>query len=572
MANVAAQAAFIKFAAVADHVSAAETADQVIALLSQYFVTLRDDQLLYAVRYFAGQILPLPERPTAPIGEVTLISAFTILTGAEPADLAQQQQQGDWSEVAASLLLRRTEPVLTLEDVAIALEQLTKTKGKRRLGWVIRLLDRATSLEAKYLTKLLLGNLQVDLAEQAVEASVAQSVECSLAQIQWVHMLLGDLGKTAILARHGQLEQARMQLFSPLKFMLADAVAEPLTVIQSWTDGFAIEPKYDGLRVQAHVAPADRSIDLQEETVVAGIRVALFSRSLVEITPQFPDLIAPLAALEPRALVSGESAGLILDGEIVAYQADQLLPLTSLQPRLDRPDSAAAMAAVSVAFIVYDLLYIDGRVLLNRPYQQRRAALESLVMESSKVQLAAADLAGDLERLTARLRSRSSQEGLMVKALQSLYRPGRHSQDWLKLKQIAATLDLVVTAVERAPESLSSDQPESLASLSVAVRTSASDPTLLPIGRVPADLAAAPLADLPAWFEQHILEEFAEGRVCLVEPQIVLEVAFARLCPSSRHRSGYWLEQPQILRIRHDKPVSEIDNLETLAKFGQEQP
>lgn len=574
MVNGAAPGAFIKFATVAEWVSKTAAEAQTVALLSQYFAQLRDDQLQHAVRYFAGQALSLRERPIPPIGEVTLLSAFSILTGAEPADLAVQfQQLGDLAEVAAQLMLRRSEPVLTLEDVAIALEQLAKTKGKRRLGWVVRLLERATAPEAKCLTQLILGSLQIDRAEQTVEAALAQMSNQPPDQIEWVHILLGDLGKTAVLARHGQLEQAQMQLFQPLKFMLASTVSEPLQLIQRWTEGFAVETKYDGLRVQAHIAPADRLIDLQTETVVAGIRVALFSRNLTEITPQFPDLIVPLAALEPRALVSGERAGLILDGEIVPCQADQLLPFAALQPRLDRPESTAAIAAVPVTFIAYDLLYKDGVILLNQPYHQRRAALETLALETlaietPRVQLATAQTLS-LEALTARLRARAAgDEGMMVKALQSRYRPGRHSTHWLKLKRAAVTLDVVVTAVEAIPAERAGSAaapPDSRFSFSIAVRASLGDPSLLGIGKVSTGLDAAQLTALADWVEQHTLEEFAEGRVCLVEPQIVLEVAFERLWPSAQSKSGYWLEQPRIVRIRDDKPMSEIDSRETLA-------
>ena len=580
MVNVAAQGAFIEFATVAEWLNTAETEAQAAALLSQYFLQLRDDQLLHAVRYFAGQASPLRDRQTTPIGEVTLLSALSILTGTEPAQLTVRHHQlGDWAEVAAQVVIRRTDPVLTLEDVAIALEQLAKTRGKRRLGWVVRLLERATALEAKCLIRLLSGNLQVDLAEQTVETAVAQMTAQSLERVQWVHILLGDLGKTAVLARHDQLDQARMQLFHPLKFMLASTVAEPISVIQSWTGGFAAETKYDGLRVQAHIAPADRSIDLLEETVVAGIRVALFSRSLAEITPQFPDLIVPLAALEPRALVSGESAGLILDGEIVPYdaQTDQILPFAALRPRLDHPGTdlgaVEVIEALPVAFIAYDLLYHDGAILLNHPYQQRRMVLESLAMETPKVRLAKAHRFEHLEALTQHLRSRAvGEEGLMVKALQSPYRPGRHSKDWLKLKRTVATIDVIVTAVEalaRPEDSLASsgNLPIAHSSFSIAVRTSRTDPTLLNIGKVSEGLEPTQQMVLADWVDQHTLEEFAEGRVCLVEPQIVLEVAFERLCPSDRHKSGYRLEQPRIIRIRSDKPVSEIDSLETLANL-----
>ena len=131
---------------------------------------------------------------------------------------------------------------------------------------------------------------------------------------------------------------------------------------------------------------------------------------------------------------------------------------------------------------------------------------------------------------------------------------------------------MIVTAVEalaRPEDSLASsgNLPIAHSSFSIAVRTSRTDPTLLNIGKVSEGLEPTQQMVLADWVDQHTLEEFAEGRVCLVEPQIVLEVAFERLCPSDRHKSGYRLEQPRIIRIRSDKPVSEIDSLETLANL-----
>lgn len=583
MVNLAAEGAFIEFATVAEGVSKADDFCKT-TLLSQYFVQLADDHLVHAVRYFTGD--PIRDRPRSQIGELTLISAFSILTGAEPALLSDQQSElGDLAELAAQVVVGRSKPVLTIEDVAIALEQLGRTKGKRRLGWVLRLLEQATALEAKYLTKLMLGNLQAGLAEEVVEAAVAQISEQPLARIQRVHILLGDLGKTAILARRGQLDQARLQMFHPLKFMLASAVQDPAEVITQLQQGFAVETKYDGIRMQAHIAPADRVGKRLEETVFAGIRVALFSRTLQEMTASFPDLIVPLAALAPRALVSGATAGLILDGEIVPYfansrpnfqaQPNQFLPFAALQSRLDQAPSEASIAGVSVAFIVYDVLYKDGTLLIDHPYQTRRAVLEALAMETPKVRLAEAQQFFDLEALEQQFLQARAQgcEGLMVKGLQSLYRPGRRSKDWLKVRHAIATLDVVVTAVE-APlavtlEASSGDLSFSyFSTYAIAVRTSCSDGTLLNIGKVSAKLSPTELTELADWFDNHTLEEFADGRVRLVEPQLVLEITFERLRASPRHRSGYLLEQPKILRIRDDKPASEIDTLETLVQLA----
>lgn len=572
MVDGAVQGALIEFVTVAEWIAAAPSRSGKVALLSQYFAQLRDDHLFHAVHYFDGHAFPLRDRPSAPLGELTVMSALSVLSGAEPTKLnAHFKQLGDLAEVAAVVLVRQTEPTLSLEDVAIGLEQLGKTKGKRQLAWVIRLLERATSLEAKYLTKLLTGDLQIGLDAAMVEAAVAQMAAQPIQTIQWVHTLLGDLGKTAVLARHSQLDQARMQLFQPIKFMLASTVQDPVQVIQHLPQGVAVETKYNGIRAQAHIAPADRQINQHSDTVFAGIRVALFSRTAEEITRSFPDLIPPLAALEPCALVTG-GAGLILDGEIVPYQDDQILPFAALQPRLE-PPSAKLTAPVPVAFVAYDVLYKDGAVLINKPYSERRSVLEALGLEMPNLRLAEAQQLFELEALEQRFfQARAQgQEGLMVKALNSLYRPGRRSQEWLKIKRAIATLDVVVTAAEINSETSETETAEPwFSDYAVAIRTSETDPTLLHIGKVSVGLSQSERETLSNWVQQHTIEEFANGRVRFVEPEIVLEITFDQLQPCLRYKSGYRLDYPRIVRLRSDKSAGDIDTLDSLMQLVEQ--
>lgn len=567
MSEIATQSgAFIEFATVAESVNAATSRSEKTLLLQAYFSQLWDDHLVHSIRYFTGHAFPLPDRLSAPIGEVTFISAFSVISGTEPSQLtARLTEAGNLASVAATILTRQTDPVLTLEDVAIAIEQLSKAKGRRRLNWVIRLLERATPLEATYLVRVLSGEALGE--EEIVETAIAQLTEQPLQQVQWVHTLLGDLGKTAVLARHRQLDQARMQLFQPIKFMLA-SVQDPAQTLQSLQSGYAVEPKYDGIRAQAHIAPADRASDALHDTVFAGIRVALFSRTLQEITADFPDLLMPLAALTPRALVSGETAGLILDGEIVPYQNGQFLPFASLQPRLSPTDPESAAAAVPVLFVIYDLLYKDGVVLIDRPYVERRQMLETLIVETDRIQIATSQQFFDLNGLEQQYRQvrAQGQEGLMVKGLQSPYRPGRRSQDWLKVKHPIAILDVMVTAAEIDP----AIHPTLFSCFAVAVRTSSSDPTLLNIGKVCLDPSAgSDLQTLSDWVSQHTIEEFANGQVRLVEPQLVLEIVFDTLQPSARHKGGYVLDGPKILRLRSDQSLQDVDTLATVCDLAE---
>ena len=153
-------------------------------------------------------------------------------------------------------------------------------------------------------------------------------------------------------------------------------------------------------------------------------------------------------------------------------------------------------------------------------------------------------------------------EGLMVKDPASAYKPGRRGREWLKVKKALATLDVVVTAVEVGY----GKRRHVLSDYTFAVRAGPDDPTLLNIGKAYSGLTDAEIAALTEWFKAHTIKDF--GRARLVEPQIVLEVAFDIVQPSARHKSGYALRFPRIVRIRDDKPVDEIDTLETVRKLA----
>ncbi len=219
-----------------------------------------------------------------------------------------------------------------------------------------------------------------------------------------------------------------------------------------------------------------------------------------------------------------------------------------------------------MAFVAYDILYGDGRVLIQEPFARRRAVLESLAVDGRAVLRATSVLFTDVAALDAAFdaaRARGN-EGLMVKAPDSAYKPGRRGRDWLKIKRTLATLDVVVTAVEVG----NGRRSKFLSDYTFAVRVSDTDATLLNVGKAYSGLTDAEIAELSDWFRAHTLQEFAHGKVRLVEPRIVLEVTFDRVQPSLRHKGGFALRFPRIVRIRTDKPVEEIDTLETVRRLA----
>jgi len=296
------------------------------------------------------------------------------------------------------------ESPLTLAAVDSAFEQLAATSGsKLKTAQVTELLGRASPLEAKYLVKLLAGDLRVGLKEGSVEDALARLSGVKVAAVQWANMLTGDIGETALLGRRGQLDQARLRMFHPIKFMLATPAADLKDVARQMPAEFYVEDKFDGIRVQVHVAPAGQEIIGSHGVIDGSARVALFSRTLDEITHSYPDLVAPLGRLLAGGGVAAD--GLVLDGEIVPVRfadpssaasdsgaqaaADRILPFLELQKRLGRKSLPAELLdAVPVAVMIFDMLYAGGRVLINEPLSVRREILESINFDSPRARRA----------------------------------------------------------------------------------------------------------------------------------------------------------------------------------------
>jgi len=228
---------------------------------------------------------------------------------------------------------------------------------------------------------------------------------------------------------------------------------------------------------------------------------------------------------------------------------------------------AELLKAVPVAIMVFDVLYAEGRVLINEPLSERRQILESIRFESPEVRRANSRLIGGIGILDEEFdasRARGN-EGLMVKSPASLYKPGRRGRDWLKIKRALASLDVVVTAVEVG----NGRRSHVLSDYTFAVRASETNPQLLNVGKAYSGLTDAEIAELSEWFRSHTIKEFAHGKVRIVEPRIVIEVTFDLVQKSNRHKSGYALRFPRILRLRPDKSAEEIDTLETVRQLAE---
>ncbi len=502
-----------------------------ISILAAYLRKLDDADLDRAVRFLASG--PIPGGKLS-VGYATMRDAMFAATGLDPHILAVcYREVGDSGETVSHLMRGCTndEP-LSLQEAEHLYARLFKsrrTADKVELLRQVFVTYRPGTL--KFFVKVITGNLRIGLQSKMVEEAVAQATGVPHEQIRHANNRAGDLARTALAARRGMLHQIEARLFHPMEFMLA----KPLDELEDLADpeNWWIEDKYDGIRSQIHVA---------EE------RVRIFTRGMEEVTRSFPEICEAVRAVPGSA---------ILDGELLAWKNGRALAFSVLQQRIARKKLTEAMAAeIPVVFVAYDLLYCRGRMLDDAPLEERRRTLEELLNPHGPPLLIStrytAKTREEIDRFFLDARERGN-EGLVLKRRGSTYESGKRSGTWLKLKRPYGTLDVVITAAEQGH----GRRAVFLSDYTFGVRAGEG---FVNVGKAYSGLTDQEVRELTRILRASALERF--GRVMLVRPEVVLEVAFDGVQKSSRHKGGYALRFPRILRWRKDKSAAECDGIE----------
>jgi DNA ligase-1 len=548
-----------------------------IAIVAEFLKSASMDESPVAAVFLSGRPFPVWEETTLQVGGTLLWRLVQELSGRSETELtASYRKLGDLGAVAGEVLADHvTAGELarpTLVEVQTAFREIAAARGPTaKVAQVRELLSQVAPLEAKYIIKIMTGDLRIGLKESLVEEAIAKAFEATLADVQRANMLLGDIGETSRLAAAARLADAHMRLFHPLGFMLASPAASSEEAL-SYFENALVEDKYDGIRAQAHIS---------------GDEVRIFSRTRDDITESFPEL--------PDAL-AGLAGDVILDGEIVAWSyiddgAGRAFPFSALARRLGRKKvSEQLIREVPVAYLAFDVLYANQELLIDQPLRERAKILDELLAAprkqmnprsaSSQGRLALGSdqplpapaqvlrapvfrtvSAAELDQLFEAAKTRGN-EGLMVKDPESAYTPGRRGKSWLKLKRELATLDVVVTAVEYG-------HGKRIAVLSDYTFAVWDGNRLANIGKAYSGLTDAEISEMTKWFLEHKIED--QGFRLVVEPEIVLEVAFNNMMRSDRHESGYALRFPRIVRLRPDKLPEDADTIERVREIYEKQ-
>jgi DNA ligase 1 len=508
-----------------------------VAALVRYFRAASPADAAWATYILSGRRL---KRFIGP----TLLYRWLIEAAGLPEWLVEESVAavGDMAETIA-LLMENTDAAATASDISLAqwidgrLLPLRQAPVEEQHAAILAWWRTLPYRECFLLNKLLTGELRVGVSELLVTRALAETFDVPRPDI--TRRLMGEWQPSAqFWASLASRDTTSTSVSAPYPFFLAAPLEEDPAMLGTPSD-WLIEWKWDGIRAQL---------------IRRANQYFIWSRGEDLITERFPEVTAAAAALLAN--------GTVLDGELVAWKDGAIQPFAALQQRIGRKKlSAAILASVPVRFLAYDLLEQKGTDLRPLPLRERRARLEALLAgEQGVIGLSPLVQAGSSWDEYAALRAQSRArgvEGLMLKALDSVYGTGRERGVWWKWKIDPYTFDAVMLYAHPGHGRRSNLYTD----YTFGVWREAE---LVPIAKAYSGLSNSEITELDRWIRAHTLEKFGPNRA--VEQSQVFELAYEGIAASARHKSGIALRFPRIVRRRPDKPAAEADTLAALQR------
>ena len=544
---------------------------EIASLLAELFHDTPPEELAAVAHLCLGQLGPAYDSREIGLSDKSVLRTLALASGVALAELqVTYAEAGDIGLVAEEALATKAqqplfEAPLTVNRVWKRLHTLSRETGtgsqERKFRALAELLHDGTPQDARYLCRTAVGKLRLGFSQMLLIDGLAEAFgsreERGMVEAAYNrHPDIGWLAQRAA-ADFGSLDAVRVEPGIPLRPMLGERLSSAEAVLEKQGGEACFEWKYDGLRVQAHLLPG-------------GTR--LFSRSLEDLTPQFPDVAEALEQALP--------AGVIVEGEALAIdEAGNLLPFQVIARRRGRKHGLAEkLKEIPVGVRLFDVLYADGQETLDTPFVTRREQLEALFTPSDRVActtlLRTADEAEAEQFLLDALEGGC--EGLMAKALDGGYRAGARGWQWIKYKpdyrsDLADTIDAVVVGGFHGR----GRRGGFWGALLMATRTPTGFETVCKIGSgfSDEDLAALkarldPLrrSEPPVGLEWNLEPD------AWFEPELVLELLGAEISRSPIHTcgGGYAVRFPRYKRQRDDKtPETATGSDEVVAMFKQ---
>lgn len=514
-----------------------------------------DDDLYNVIHFLMGRIYPPWDERELGIGIGIIYEALEKISGLSKTKIEHMLKDfGDMGLVAENVLKKKRIATLAFEELTIKrvkeiFDEISSLVGegsrKKKIMLLTGLYSSASPIEARYLTRLILGEMRLGIGEGIIRDSIARAFGIPVEIVERAYMISNDLGKVAVVAKNrGKegLEGLKIQLHVPVRMMLAQ-VAESVEDAIREMKNVAVEWKFDGSRVQVHWGNG---------------KVTIYSRRLENVTKALPEIV--------EAVKKSVKEGVILDGEVIAVKDGKPMPFQQVLRRFRRKhEITKMMGEISLIVYFFDVLYNDGEVI-DLPLEKRRKILESVVKENEIVKIANQIVTNKKEEIERVFKEalEAGHEGAMLKNPKSPYIPGKRGKHWLKLKEVMETLDLVVIGGEWGEGRRS----HLISSFELACR----DPVtgkLLPIGKVGTGFTDEDLEELTRLFKP--LKMYEDGKTIKFQPKIVFEVAYQEIQKSPKYESGYALRFPRFIRIREDKSPEEADTIERVEQLYKSQ-
>ncbi len=443
-------------------------------------------------------------------------------------------------------LLLNTEP--TVLDVYRLLEKIARVEGegsRRKKEALFRsLLSQLSQDGREYLLRSIFGEMRIGASEGVILEAIAQLANCPVDVVRRAYMFVGDLGRLAEIALRESkegVESVRLEVFRPVKPMMAEMAYDLGRVLREHGGRTALEYKYDGIRVQIHGK---------------GGKIRVFTRRLSEITQSVPDIVRVVADT-----VRADS--FVLDGEAVGMVDGKPVPFQDIAKRVRRQrDLHKFLAKIPLKLYLFDILYLNSRVLVDEPYEKRWETLADIVPSELLAERRIVDNLKDAEDFYRKAIA-EGHEGVMAKRLDSNYEPGHRGKKWFKIKQ-ADTIDCVIIAAEWGH----GRREGWLSDYHLAVLDEETGRFVM-VGKTFKGLTDEEFEEMTKRLLELKVRE--EGYVVYVVPKIVVEVAYSEIQKSPRYESGFALRFARITRIRWDKDPYEVTTLKELRERYEKQ-
>lgn len=515
------------------------------------------EDLAVVARFIQGNVFPGWNQTELDVGPKFLYEAIARCAGENVTSADVEEKVGfigEIGDVAASYdfggqqnlmaFSNTAEDSLRVTEIARELERLAETQGsgshKQKVDMLFGLLNRCSPQEAKYLSRLVLGEMNLGVTDDTVRKSLADVLDVSLESIEIGLQVSNDYHEVIETAQSdGQsgLETMTLELGRPIQPMLA----EPGTIrdsIRDW-EQVAVEIKHDGARAQVHYDGEDT--------------VRIFSRNMDDVTSALPDVV--------QYVKKNVDVPVILDGEIVALDADgNTRPFQNVLRRFRQQENVQALRnKVPVTYFPFDCLYHDGDELLGDPLTQRYEELWKVYPHeyvSKQRKYSSTDGVAEFESDALE----DDYEGIMVKNAESMYKPGQRGPDWRKIKPDVETVEVAITGAEWSEDRRS----KVMTSFLVGVRTERGFKT---VGKVERGISDNDMEMLTEKLKPYIRSE--TGKAIDIQPAVAMEVGYEEIQESPKYTSQYALRYPRYIGLREDKDVDTVDSLDRVKKLAK---